>query len=163
MTAKSEDTNEEPGRPAWAAGLDLSPELTRAEDVVLTDIIRWPSKEDLSIARRLADAEMRVAALEKNRTKSNLQLWAENNRLAGNVVELQSRNRSLEDQLQPLTEALRDALAESQRGEPDFLIDQEEDLWFRVETDRYGAYSGDLGVPRARIERLYGPVTEAWK
>jgi hypothetical protein len=57
----TENMNTEPGRPAWAAGLDLSAGRWRPDDQYLM------THDDLHLGlrRRLADAEMRVAELER--------------------------------------------------------------------------------------------------
>jgi len=59
MTANKNEQGSEPGRPAWAAGLDLSSEAYRPDDDHLTE-----RHFHAGIRRRLADAEMRVAELE---------------------------------------------------------------------------------------------------
>lgn len=66
MTESKSEQGSEPDRPAWAVGLDLSPELPRRlDDRLALDVKRW--SESRSTLRRLADAEMRVAELEQDR------------------------------------------------------------------------------------------------
>jgi len=61
MTANKNEQGSEPGRPAWAAGFDLSPARPRVSD---EDLRLFVQPFDLAVKRRLADAEMRVAELE---------------------------------------------------------------------------------------------------
>lgn len=70
MTEKKNEQGSEPGRPSWAAGLDLSPELYRAFDNLLKVQID-PHTTSHWVLRRLADAEMRIAELteELRRTR----------------------------------------------------------------------------------------------
>ena len=61
MTANKNEQGSEPGRPAWATGLDLSPQAIRPTDETIK---AWMWGQEL-VLRRLADAEIRVAELEK--------------------------------------------------------------------------------------------------
>lgn len=136
MTAKNE--NRETERPAWAADLDLSPELARVSDEVLTDIVRWPSVEEYSIVRRLADAEMRVADLERLLKQAHMDYRA-----------MLGRPGQAPD-----------------RGEPDFLIEEDGTKWRRVGPDRYqdGSSDPEFLPCREKIERsTEGKLTEVWK
>ena len=61
MTANKYEQGSEPGRPAWAAGLDLHPMRMRATD----EDLKLYAQDSRALLRRLADAEMRVAELER--------------------------------------------------------------------------------------------------
>lgn len=63
MTANKNEQGSEPDRPAWAIELDLSPRAIRPTDETIK---AWMWGQEL-VLRRLADAEMRVAALERGR------------------------------------------------------------------------------------------------
>lgn len=67
MTEKKNEQGSEPGRPSWAAGLDLSPQAVRPTDETIK---AWMWGQEL-VLRRLALAEMRVAELteELRRTR----------------------------------------------------------------------------------------------
>lgn len=61
MTESKNEQGSEPGRPSWAAGLDLSKRAIRPTDETIK---AWMRGQEL-VLRRLADAEMRVAELEQ--------------------------------------------------------------------------------------------------
>jgi hypothetical protein len=131
MTANK--NNAEAGRPAWAAGLDLSPELPRRlDDRLALDVKRW--SESRSTLRRLADAEMRVAELEA-KLETAVQVAVSNLITRGNQI-------------------LR---------EPDFLIDRHGDCWIRAESGGYAILGQGEVCARSAIEMCWGPVMEAWK
>lgn len=140
MTEKKNEQGSEPGRPSWAAGLDLSPEAQRVEDPMLERMIvrQAPYPERTAILRRLADAEMRVAELESE-------------------IERLKRPCLTPSQVEA-------AYGPNVPGrEPDFLIDRHGDCWFRMESGDY-AMQGEGGVRTADYLRMqWGPVTEAWK
>lgn len=73
MTEKNESTSSEPGRPAWAAGLLLSPDMTRASDRRL-ELTAGLKATMHPILRRLADAETRVAELQRQLEQAQSQV-----------------------------------------------------------------------------------------
>lgn len=73
MTANSEENKNE-SRPAWAEGLDLSPDKVRASDGTLkritdraVEIGVFQGASWRIVLRRLADAEMKLAELQADR------------------------------------------------------------------------------------------------
>jgi len=130
MTANKNEQGSEPGRPVWAAGLDLSPELERATDEILSRQANLPFANGKRTLRRLADAEMRVAELE----------WE--------LASVREHRGALQ-------------AATGMRGDPDFLIDGDGDMFRRVGAGVYWLQGGN-GADWRRDE-LTGPVTELWK
>lgn len=143
MTANENTQNEGPGRPSWAAGLDLSISRPRVSD---EDLRLFVQPYDLAVKRRLADAEMRVAELERDRDRHKAKVDA---------------LRSYLDQITGFD--MRTALD----GHPDYLIEPDGAVWQRVdEQGRYarkdGAHPG-FTPDRAKIERSAdGPVRAVW-
>ena len=182
MTADEKNGASAP-MPAWAEGLDLNPHKVRASDHTLKRIVESATKfatgaSQRLVLRRLADAEMKLAALSADRGEPDFLIDRDGEawRRIGpgtysvinrdGLIEEWSRER-MERRWGPVTEAWKGKIANSlaDRGEPDFLIESDGTRWERVGQDMY-QLPGDPGFrpSREKIERSSeGPVTEAWK
>lgn len=186
MTENKNEQGSEPGRPAWAAGLDLSAEMTRASDrrLELTAAMRASAAP---ILRRLADAEMRVAQLERENAELRNSLvssdaWTltdpdyliesdgaewkrigqdEYARTDGSFPGFTPDRAKIERSSEGLVRAV---WGKADRGEPDFLIDRDGSVWHRTDPGRYRYHKNTvLTDSRGWIDDNFGPVIEAWK
>jgi hypothetical protein len=179
MTEKNESTSSEPGRPAWAAGLLLSPDMTRASDRRL-ELTAGLKATMHPILRRLADAETRVAELERQLKQAQSQVPPERDepdflidgdrdmfrRVGGGVYWMQGGNSAdwrREELTEPVTELWKE-VGLPKRGEPDFLIDGMHEVWERVGADEYACDFYDGGnLNRSQVENRFKPTVAVWK